>query len=388
MTILSKQRYQLIRDLNCEVLHPWTSSCAYNALGTFLQSVKGSTKFFLLIYLLQNLPKKQSYQKHVLLQQLVNFCKSCLFGGFAGGTSVACMCFLRWILGRYTPYTLGLIPGFIGGAGIFIEDNSRRETNLTLFIAMVSDLYLKVFKDEKVLEMTLTKEILLFTTCSSLLLYCLRAFKDSYTVLWPFTPHKLPNDPERRKQCPHSGECLEDIKKTAVTFVCYGAALQCFKVLTLNFLKLFYKPSSFFKAFFKLDNLRLPFFAGLYVSLFKGVSCALVQTTGRDEAWHALPAGVVASLCYLIQPNLSLALFALSNLSQILCKELRRRWDLPRWYYKEIAFMVCMGLLYHARAVFPHCFPPYMFNIMDTVTVGRAEIVYGLVEKHLLIRTV
>lgn len=43
----------------------------------------------------------------------------------------------------------------------------------------------------------------------------------------------------------------------------------------------------------------------------------LVKYRKRDEAWHILPAGVIASLSYLIQPNLSLALIAFSNLSQV-----------------------------------------------------------------------
>lgn len=43
----------------------------------------------------------------------------------------------------------------------------------------------------------------------------------------------------------------------------------------------------------------------------------LVKYRKQDEAWHILPAGVIASLSYLIQPNLSLALIAFSNLSQV-----------------------------------------------------------------------
>ncbi|XP_046672161.1 uncharacterized protein LOC124362049 [Homalodisca vitripennis] len=385
MVVFSKYRYTVVDHLPCTSIHPWTTSCSYNALVTTLQAVWGSAKFFVFIYLFQWLLKYRSFKYDVLVQQAKIFIKSCLFGGFCTGSSVAVMCFFRWLLGRYTALTLGLIPGIVGGGGIFIEDPSRRGLDFTLFIALVADLYLKVFEEEGLFSVNRNTEFLIFSSCSSLLLYGLRTIKGSYSILWPFTPHRLPEDPEMRLRCPHKESCLNDITRTGGTYFCFGLLLQSLKVTVFNF-KLLAKPTLFLKNFFQFNNLRLPLFAGLYVTLLKSISCLLVKCRGKDEAWHVLPAGAVASLCYLIHPNLSLALIAFSNLSQIVCRQYRKRLKLPEWPWEEILFMLCMGLMYHTRASHPQCFPRYMYNLMDAATNYRTQVIYGLVEKHLLLR--
>uniref|UniRef100_A0A1B6LE43 Transmembrane protein 135 N-terminal domain-containing protein n=2 Tax=Graphocephala atropunctata TaxID=36148 RepID=A0A1B6LE43_9HEMI len=385
MVVFSRPKYRVVEHLPCTFIHPWTSSCTYNSLTMTLQSVWGSSKFFLLIYLFQWLLKYRSFKYEVLEQQVRIYLKSCLFGGFCGGSSLGVMCFLRWLLGRYTVLTLGLIPGMVGGGGIFIEDPSRRGLDLTLFIALVADLYLKVFEEEALFPVSRTTEFVIFSSCSSLLLYCLRKIKGSYSILWPFIPHRLPEDHELRKQCPHKGNCLNDITKSSITFFCYGLILQSLKVTAFNF-KLLARPTLFLRHLFQLNNLRLPIFAGLYVTLLKGVSCLLVRCRGRDEAWHVLPAAAVASFCYLIHPNLSLALIAFSNLSQVVCRQYRKKLKLPEWPWEEMLFMLLMGLLFHTRASHPQCFPRYMYKVMDTGTENRTQIIYSLVEKHLLLR--
>lgn len=101
------------------------------------------------------------------------------------------------------------------------------------------------------------------------------------------------------------------------------------------------------------------------------MSCALCHYQGFDSPLHALPAGFIAGLAYILQPNLSILMAVISNLLMIGGRHFRNSQQLPDWPYGELVLALCNGLLYHSRIFHPQCCPGFLINMIDSCTSGK-----------------
>lgn len=51
--------------------------------------------------------------------------------------------------------------------------------------------------------------------------------------------------------------------------------------------------------------------------IFQSVLCLLCNFRGKDEPWHAVPAGLAAGTTYFLQPNITFIMTATSNIIQV-----------------------------------------------------------------------
>ncbi|XP_075234664.1 transmembrane protein 135-like isoform X2 [Lycorma delicatula] len=281
--------------------------------------------------------------------------------------------FIWRIQGEFNYYSFVSVAGFFGGLSIFIEDSKRRGFPVATFLYLTLDTVFRTLEGEGYLTKTKLFETVVFTISSTALLYLLRIAKHQNTYLWIFTPPQC--NIIMSRSCPHNGSCWKDIVLSGIKYFSFGVAIQWLQSLISEVQNVSNQPLKTLKL--QSKHIRTGIFIGLYITVYKIVSCLLCQTLGFDSPWHAIPSGLVAGAVYLLRPDFTVTAIAFTNLLMVAEQHFRMVGQLPKWPFREITFAICASYLYHSRFYYPSYIPSNVIKLMNAYTNGNSDVIYS-----------
>ncbi|XP_017494604.1 PREDICTED: transmembrane protein 135-like, partial [Rhagoletis zephyria] len=115
----------------------------------------------------------------------------------------------------------------------------------------------------------------------------------------------------RHPSCPHRDNCWHYALMGGLRPFVGGIGLQLALRLIMNFKKIMQFKLDVRKTIFNKDTLNLGIFLGWFSFLYKGVSCTLRHSFGRDDPRFAIPAGLLASTAFTKYPDVTVALYVM-----------------------------------------------------------------------------
>lgn len=370
------------RQCSChELIHPWTYKCS-DATATMLMScIKGSYKFYAMVYLIQILMKGKKLTKKDMIEQFKLYLKSCIFGLTVGSSFVTLNCiFRRLFFSEFSYYTAVLLPCTVSGLAVYFEPPYRRVLVLNLFVNLVFEYWLRTLEMKGWLRRTPGKETMIFMLGSAVFFYLMRLDRDNdkrTPLFWFFTPPRVSKEvgepvygiKGRSPACPHKGPCINYILKGTAQLFGVGYAMTLLRTIIPKILT----PTKALKSL-RWSQLKLGLFFGGYIGIYRLIVCLLCRAHGKDSALYALPAGLLSGLAFRAAPSTPIAVAPVTSALQILCSWGYQKGMIPaNLPLVELLYCLCQGLLFHARVMHEDVCPRYIINLMHTVTSAKAD---------------
>ncbi|XP_053605375.1 transmembrane protein 135-like isoform X2 [Plodia interpunctella] len=380
-------------DRSCgEIIHPWTNNCMDATATMLMNCIKGSYKFYAMVYLIQILMRGKKLGKKEMVEQFKLYLKSGIFGLTVGSSFVTLNCIFRKLFfSEFTYYSTVLLPCTISGLAVYWEPPYRRILVVNLFVNLVFEYWARTLEMKGWLRRSPGKETLIFMFGSAIFFYLMRCDRESEKrtpIFWFFNPPRVSKEigepvkgfKGKSPACPHREPCLNYILKGTAQLFGVGCAMTMLRTLIPKILT----PVKAFKSL-KLSHLKLGLFFGGYIGIYRLVVCLLCRSQGRDSALYALPAGFLAGAAFRASPSTPIALAPLTSTLQILGSWAYRHKMIPENLpLVELLYCACQGLLFHARVMHEDACPRYIINLMHTVTSNKAdEIQSGFIQRIL-----
>ncbi|VVC91474.1 unnamed protein product [Leptidea sinapis] len=363
------------------LIHPWTQKCSDATFSMLFNCIKGSYKFYAMVYIIQILMKGKKLTRKEMIEQFKLYLKSGIFGLTVGSSFVTLNCIFRKLFfSQFSYYTTVLLPCTISGLAVYFEPPHRRILVSNLFTNLVFEYGIRTAQFKGWLRLSAGRETLLFMLGSALFFYLMRLDRDNVKrtpLFWFFTPPRVSKEEGkpvegihgRSEACPHKGPCMNYIAKGAAQLFSVGLLMTCVRTILPRILT----PKKALKSL-KFSHLKLGIFFGGYIGLYRLIVCLLCRSTGKDSALHALPAGFVAGAAFRASPSLPIALAPVTSSLQIIISWAYQRGMIPaQWPLVELLYCVCQGILFHARVMHEDVCPRYIVNLMHTVTTNKAD---------------
>ncbi|KAJ0177977.1 hypothetical protein K1T71_006850 [Dendrolimus kikuchii] len=379
MVVMSTQRFaEVFSDVHCSsILHPWDKGCISSSPLLYKEAFVGSAKFYAIIYLIQILMRgKNMRRKKEWVKMGQYYIRSTLLGQLITASAPNISCTLRKLMGnKFNYYTYLFIPFTLNGLFIYLEPPSRRGLVINLFVNLYIEYWLRVLQRANYINITKSKQTILFMAGSAALFYLMRLEgdkKERTPLFWLFTPEKVRRKTEESKNvCPHDGPCQNHIAKGYATYFGVGLAITLARVILP-------KISSPMRAISSIrgKHFKLALFFGSYIGIYRAVICYLCRKRGFDSALYALPAGYLAGLSYLFSPSLGMAIGSVTAAMKLYSTILYEKKLIPTSVpLPELLYCICQGTLFHARIMQPDVCPSYVFNVMTGCSNGRSEMI-------------
>ncbi|XP_043189077.1 transmembrane protein 135-like [Amphibalanus amphitrite] len=335
-----------------EIAHTWTSSCPKSWLDVGIPGVREAMKIYLPLFMISRLIKAKKLDKSTLQKLAKETLQSSTFLGANCYFFLSCFCFVRslpFIPARESIMLAAFMSSYMA---IFLEREDRRNALTVYMTNVASETLFNILKarglvpqvphGERLLAIatlatifymhkqgkcegllgTLTKTLLgTVEVCpppgdgrgqepsagARLVQYVVRLVRGARPPPSPRRPLTVARHP----CCPHAGGCAPYAAAGLCESLLLGVALQTGVTAAGGLLRLVTtsRPPAPPAA---AALLRLGFGLGSLSGLFRLVSCLLRRQRGRDDAWHALPAGAVAAavgLRFFSSRSLTLYLF-------------------------------------------------------------------------------
>ncbi|OWR50748.1 transmembrane protein 135-like isoform X2 [Danaus plexippus] len=366
----------------CNVLiHPWTQKCGDATTTMLLSCIKGSYKFYAMVYLIQILMRGKKLGKKEMKEQFKLYLKSGIFGLSVGSSFVTLNCIFRKLFfSQFNYYTTVLLPCTVSGVAVYLEPPHRRVLVVNLFVNLVFEYWQRTLEMKGWFKRSVGRETLIFMFGSAVLFYLMRMERENNKrtpIFWFFTPPRVskevgepvPGVEGRSTACPHRGPCMNYVFKGAAQLFGVGCLMTALRTVIPRLLT----PTKALKSL-KLSHLKLGLFFGGYIGIYRLVVCLLCRANGRDSALYALPAGFLAGAAFRASPSTPISLAPVTSSLQILFSWLYQKGKIPEsWPLIEILYCLCQGLLFHARVMHEDVCPKYIVNLMHTVTSNKAD---------------
>ncbi|KAL0832269.1 hypothetical protein ABMA28_001716 [Loxostege sticticalis] len=363
------------------LIHPWTDTCLDATKSMLWSCIKGSYKFYAMVYVIQILMRGKKLKKKDVIEHLKMYIKSGIFGLTVGSSFVTLNCIFRALFfSRFNYYTTVLLPCTISGLAVYFEPPYRRVLVVNLFVNLVFEYWLRTLEMKGWLRRTPGKETLIFMMGSAIFFYLLRLDRENEKrtpLFWFFTPPRISKEVGkpmtgihgRSPACPHKDPCINYILKGTAQLFGVGCAMTMLRTIIPRLLT----PTKAFKSL-KMSHLKLGLFFGGYIGIYRLIVCLLCRSQGRDSALYALPAGFLAGAAFRASPSTAISLGPVTSSLQILCSWGYRKGLIPaNLPLVELLYCVCQGLLFHARVMHEDVCPRYIINLMTTVTSSKAD---------------
>nr|XP_018916817.1 PREDICTED: uncharacterized protein LOC109043910 [Bemisia tabaci] len=408
MTVISKLEFEAaMAGRTCaDVMHPWHPQCGPAARMIFASTAIGFNKFMLGLYLLDVL-LKLTREKELTKEEIMFIIKSYLRTGVAAlwiaTTFLASNCiFRRWMPFNY--YTTVSVPAFIGGLGISFESKQRIEFILYTWLNMLVETTFNHLEYLKIWRVNAVSGTALFMLANGLVMYEIRRLKlqgRTPTFYWFFSPPSVRNQQDIQNNnsssttnnnynynnnkgdsvkspigpfCPHEGPCIEEVRKSAIKFLGLGYVFGFLKTSVPRLGLIVKKPRLIISYLLNKKTISYGLFAGLYVALYKGLSCFLCQNQKADSAILALPCGTVAGLAFCVLPAPSILAAVLANLIFMYGKNSSfARSKLPM---SQLSFALVNAILFHNYAFYNNLSPAFFTNMLNVATNDRCHQIY------------
>ncbi|CAB3222302.1 unnamed protein product [Arctia plantaginis] len=373
-----------------ELIHPWTYKCSDATATMLMSNIRGSYKFYAMVYLIQILMKGKKLSKKEMVEQFKMYLKSGIFGLTVGSSFVTLNCIFRKLFfSEFSYYTTVLLPCTVSGLAVYFEPPYRRVMVLNLFVNLVFEYWVRTLEMKGWLRRSPGKETMIFMLGSAVFFYFLRLDRENKKrtpLFWFFTPPRVSKEvgepvegiKGRSAACPHSGPCINYVLKGTAQLFGVGCAMTMLRAILPKILT----PTKALKSL-RFSHLKLGLFFGGYIGIYRLIVCLLCRAHGRDSALYALPAGFLSGLAFRAAPSTPIALAPLTSTLQILGSWGYQKGMIPaNLPLIEILYCLCQGLLFHARVMHEDVCPKYIINLMHTVTSSKAdEIQAGFIQR-------
>ncbi|KAL4708826.1 hypothetical protein ACJJTC_019342 [Scirpophaga incertulas] len=300
--------------------------------------------------------------------------RSVTFGAMVPFTFVTINCIFRNIFGLKNSYFTSLVlPFSLNALAVYLEPPHRRGLVVNLFVNLVIEYWMKCLSRSGYLEITRSKQTLLFMIGNALLFYLMRLEGDREKrtpLFWLYTAEKVKRKTDDSENvCPHKGPCQKHVLKGYSTYFAIGLGLSLTKLI-LPRIRTPLKAISQIRG----KHFKMALFFGSYIGIYRAVICFLCRRKGFDSALYALPAGYLAGLSMLFSPSTGLSIAAVTAAMKLYSTILYEKNVLPKEVpIPELLYCLSQGILFSARYVDSSSCPSYIWNLMDTVSYGHCE---------------
>ncbi|XP_019871641.2 transmembrane protein 135 isoform X2 [Aethina tumida] len=177
---------------------------------------------------------------------------------------------------------------------------------------------------------------------------------------------------DRHHACPHPFSCLYYVMQGTGKMFTVGLGIQITLKLLLNVKKIFQSPKNLKSILWKKEILNLASFLGAFSGLFRSVLCILRRTTGKDDALHAIPAGLVAGMAFTKYPDTTISLYVLWKAAQITYNIGIDKGIVPKVPgFTEFLYCFSTAILFHAAIMEPTNLRPSYWKFLHSISGGR-----------------
>ncbi|KAK9505060.1 hypothetical protein O3M35_009209 [Rhynocoris fuscipes] len=391
MVLVSKPLFyevQKTRNICHKVFHPWHINCFVGNLMHTYSTIKGSAKFFAVLYLLQCLSKYKKLTQNDIIPIMRNFSWSLATAMAYSSLFVATPCFFSYLCGFVPYHAVAYITPIISGLGIFLEFPERKTFLASSWGTMFVEGIIKRIYITKLLKRNLYLETLIFMLCNGLLMLMLKMRKKPTKEMWFFAP-KLTTEKEKNDEnameieknpCSHDDSCIQHCTKVTMKYISFAYAFSVIKLLLTN-VKLLKVPKSFLKETIKMKSLNVVLFFGSYVGVYKAITCYLTRKYGCENRLHSFTGGFLAGASYFILSKYAILASLITVLLKVMSQKLMNTYKLPNIPYSELIFILTNIYLMKTRIFFDDACPRIFINIISSCTDGRSETIYSSFRK-------
>ncbi|XP_011302970.1 transmembrane protein 135-like isoform X2 [Fopius arisanus] len=176
----------------------------------------------------------------------------------------------------------------------------------------------------------------------------------------------------RHSACPHPHSCAHFVLGGGSKLFTIGLSVQIGLKLVVQLKTLFSKPHLLKSIIFQKKNFNLAVFLGGFTGIYRLVSCSLRRLNDGDNSIHALPAGLIAGLTFVMFPNNTIALYVMWKALQLLWNKGIENGKLPE-VKGFIIGLYCFStaVLFHAAMVEPQNLRSSYFKFLHNLSGGR-----------------
>lgn len=405
-------------DCTCKDFnHPWTDSCANASAGVLLGAIPYSLRIYTMVYALSLIMRHRIPHFADLKRTLLGILQSSAFLVSNSYSFIMFNCLLRRLIGRYYCATVAFVPCFISSfASILVERPARRPL-LTLYVANLATEtlwhmaeirgYVRSLPQGQALIFGISISTLLYlyrlglhkTTCKDSLFNVLRFFVGK-TEEGPIVPKepvaaapqrsRAPLDfgsisvlvqlyirfldavKSRHPSCPHRDNCWHYALVGGLKPFVGGVGLQVALRIIMNLKKISQMKFDVRKSIFNKQTLNLGIFLGCFSFIYKGISCTLRHSFGRDDPRFAIPAGLLASVSFTKYPDVTVALYVMWKALQINYNLGIGEGILPHISgFTLFLYSFCTAVLFHAGILEPKTIRPSYFKFLHAISGER-----------------
>ncbi|XP_067141054.1 transmembrane protein 135-like [Centruroides vittatus] len=411
MAVLSTLR-EMSLPYNCyEVGHTWSPFCTDAALKIAFDCMRESLKMYTSLYGLSQIVQKK-FSIEACLKTLQSSITSSCFLSFNVFSFVFFFCLLRKWMGKFYYFHCSYLPGFAASFLAILIEKKNRQQALALYVTNVAtETLFRMFASRGIVKPIPHSEVLLFGGVMAFFLYSSRKYGYSNDIVSACLRYLIGTEENKRSpkcksvdngvpyetlidddnhnkiqkikkifryeyfkhhSCPHKDICPIYVSKGFLFnfAIGYGVKLA---------LKILSKPKAFVKnpfiIFKELTNTNLlnsGLFLGGFSGIYKFVSCFLRWRRGRNENWHAIPAGMLAGCSMFVYPSPSLALYLFWKIIERGYLNGMSKGVLP--YIPGgilVLYAVSTALLLYAAILEPHHLKPAYLNFLQRVTNNK-----------------
>ncbi|KAF6213114.1 hypothetical protein GE061_010829 [Apolygus lucorum] len=365
--------------------------------------MKGSAKYFFLMYLAQNAIKYKSLSKEDIKPIIVSYIRSILFGMWTVCATCGVVCLWKNLTGRIDRDIVAYAAGAAGGCGIYIDDPRRRAlVAYTVSALAVEALMRRLYKKVK---RRIPLETAGFMILNAILMYKMRTSEVAMYKrdIWFYRPPRMKENKHFDETvnsetgetllnaCPHAGngctakQCYDNVMKETSKYYIGGMLFSAAK-LFITKSKLRKHPLLLLKTLFQWNNMKLACFFGWYIGVYKAISCFLCRWTKQDKAEYSLLAGFFSGLSYGINTNLTILGSLILYVTRIFGREAQEKYQLPRFHFVELTTILALLTLINTRIFDPVSCPGGFKTMVDGLSDMRLESLFtgflNEVEKH------
>ncbi|XP_017845375.1 transmembrane protein 135 [Drosophila busckii] len=394
--------------------HPWTDKCVNATAGILLSATPYCLRVYTIVYAFSLLMRHRVPTLGDLRRTILGIIQSTAFLVTNAYTFILYNCLLRNLLGRYYFGTVAFIPSFLSSLTAIIVERPARRPLLATYVANVgTEALWRMAESRNWVRSIPHGQTLIFAGSIATLLYMYRtsAPKDSiFNILRIFVgkeeagpiaePEPLEAGqqpaPARRRpsvcfssvsdwvrvysnlirakhtSCRHQQSCAAYAVLGGLRPFVGGVALQVALKLVMNIKKVASGKMQWEKHIFNKNTLQLGIFMGSFSFLYKSVSCLLRHSFNRDQAFYAIPAGLVASLAFTKYPDNTVALYVMWKALQILGTMGQERGILPHVpHFTLYLYAFFTAVLFHAGVMESQSLRPNYFKFLQAISGER-----------------
>uniref|UniRef100_A0A0A9YU09 Transmembrane protein 135 n=1 Tax=Lygus hesperus TaxID=30085 RepID=A0A0A9YU09_LYGHE len=386
---------QTVNGRTCQFfVHPDEPRCSVAILKLVGTALKGSAKYFFLMYVAQNVIKYKTLSKDDIRPIGFSYIRSIVFGVWALCSTVGVICLCRNLRGKLDRDIVAYAAGATGGCGVYFDDPRRRPVvSYTLSALAVEALFRRLYKKVK---RRIPLETIGFMILNAILMYKMRASDVAAYKrdVWFYRPPRIKKNKKVEETvdsetgetllnaCPHAEngstakQCYDNVMKETTRYYIGGMLFSAAKLLFTK-PKLRRHPLSFLRALFQWSNMRLACFFGWYIGVYKTISCCLCRWTKQDKAEYALLAGFFSGLSYGINTNLTILGSLVLYVSRILGREVQEKYQLPRFHFMELSAILGLMTLINTRIFDPDSCPGGFRTMVDGLSEMKLECLFS-----------